>query len=74
MPYKIAGTKSETARVMILKESDWSIESNTVISGSGSYEVSDLIEGQKLAVARAADGEITGFGNIAGVFYELPPP
>ena len=37
MPYKISCTKSETARIIILKESDWSIESNTVVSGSGAY-------------------------------------
>ena len=30
MPYKISGTKSETSRIIILKESDWSIESNTI--------------------------------------------
>jgi hypothetical protein len=72
MPYKISGTKSETGRVMILKESDWTIESNTVVSGSGAYEITDLIEGQKTAVARAADGEITGYGNVAAAFYESP--
>jgi hypothetical protein len=37
MPYKISGSKSHTARIIILKESDWSIESNTVVSGSGNY-------------------------------------
>ena len=51
MPYKISGTKSETARIMILKESDWSIESDTVISGSGVYEVDGLESGSKSVLA-----------------------
>jgi hypothetical protein len=72
MPYKISGTKSETGRVIVFKESDWSIESNTVVSGSGAYEITDLIGGQKLAIARSAGGEIAGYGNVVAAFYESP--
>jgi hypothetical protein len=72
MAYKISGVKSETARVMVLKESDWSIESNTVISGSGAYEVGDLTDGTKTALARTDEGEIIGYGNIPASFY-VPP-
>ena len=71
MPYKISGTTSETARVIIIKESDWSIESNTVISGSGAYEVEDLEEGKKMVFARANNGGFKGFGNVSSIFYEL---
>jgi len=67
MAYKISGTKSETARIMILKESDWSIESNTVISGSGAYEVDGLETGVKTAFSRAEDGEILGFGSVTPI-------
>ena len=74
MPYKISGEKSETARIMVLKESDWSIESNTVISGSGAYEIDGLEEGKKLTLARTDLGEMLGFGNITPEFYESPWP
>jgi len=69
MPYKISGTKSETARVIILKESDWSIESNTVISGSGSYEVEGLDSSDKSIIARTNDGEVISYGAVTGEEY-----
>ena len=72
MPYKISGTKSETARIIIFKESDWSIESNTVVSGSGSYEVDSLVTGDKLIVARTNNGEVIGYGAVAGIEYTPP--
>ena len=69
MPYKISGTKSETARIMILKESDWSIESNTVVSGSGAYEVLSLIDGTKMVVAESNEGEVLGYGSVTPISY-----
>lgn len=72
MPYKISGTKTETARVIVLKESDWSIESNTVVSGSGVYSIEDLETGSKLAFSRATDGEIIGYGAVNGIYYTIP--
>lgn len=64
MPYKISGEKSETTRIIVIKESDWLIESNTVSSGSGAYEVTDLEVGNKLVFGRKSDGEIYGYGGI----------
>ena len=58
----IGGTLSDAARVLIIKESDWSIESNTN-EGSGSYTVSTEA-GAKLVIARKADGEVSAYGNI----------
>jgi alpha-tubulin suppressor-like RCC1 family protein len=69
MPYKISGTKSETGRVMVLKESDWSIEANTVVSGSGDYEITELESGSKLVFSRAEDGEVVGYGTVAAESY-----
>jgi len=69
MPYKISGTKSETARIIIFKESDWSIESNTIISGSGSYEVNSLVSGTKTVLAESTTGEMLGYGNIFAELY-----
>lgn len=71
MAYKITGTKTETARLIVLKESDWSVESTTVISGSGNYEVSALESSDKKSViARKLDGEIIGYGDINPIFYD----
>ena len=70
MPYKISGTKSKTARIIVFKESDWSIESNTVISGSGAYEITDLVAGNKLVVCKDEYGELLAYGAIAAV--EMP--
>jgi len=67
--YKISGTKSETARIMVLKESDWSIEYNTVISGSGSYEIDDLDESQKLVAGTTDEGEMIAFGDVDPAYY-----
>ena len=72
MPYKISGTKSETARIIIFKESDWSVESNTIVSGSGSYEVDSLVTGDKLIVARTNEGELLGYGNVSAEYYTPP--
>ena len=74
MPYKISGTKSETSRILILKESDWSIESNTIVSGSGVYEIDELESGNKIVVSRTNDGEMIGFGAVSSVYYEPPGP
>jgi len=68
MPYKISGTLSDAARIIIIKESDWSIESNTTES-VGSYEVDSLITGAKLVVARKSDGEALIYGNITPSYY-----
>jgi len=71
MPYKISGTKSATARILIFKESDWSIESNTVVSGSGAYEI-DVETGVKTIVAETTAGEMFGYGNVTAFEYTLP--
>jgi len=70
MAYKISGTKSETARVMVFKESDWSIESNTVISGSGAYEVDGLETGAKTVLSTSNESEMLGFGNVIPIEVE----
>ena len=69
MPYKISGTKSHTARIIVLKESDWSIESNTVVSGSGAYEIDSLVSGTKAILSRNSDGWVKGYGNVIGEYY-----
>ena len=68
--YEISGTKSETARIIVLDESDWSIESNTVVSGSGAYEVDMYDTNSRTIIARNNSGELVGYGNITPVIKE----
>jgi len=69
MPYKISGTLSDAARIIVIKESDWSIESNTE-KPTGAYEILELESGAKLVCARKSDGESLGYGNITPKEYE----
>jgi len=73
MPYKISGSKSHTARIIVLKESDWSVESNTIVSGSGDYEIENLVSGTKSVFGRRSDGWVEGYGSIDAVSY-VPSP
>lgn len=73
MAYKISGTKSTDARIVVIKQSDWTVESSTVISGSGAYEVDSLIEGDKLVVAMTDEGEAIAYGFVSGIEYASPP-
>jgi len=69
-PYKISGT-TDAARIIIIKESDWSIENNSTES-AGSYEVLDLENNAKLIIARKSDGETLAFGNVSPIYYTPP--
>ncbi len=64
MVNKIKGTKSDTARIIVLNESDWNIDSNAVVSGSGAYEVETVDTESKTIIARDGDGWVKGYGNI----------
>jgi len=68
MPYKISGTLSDAARIIIIKEADWSIESNSSKS-SGAYEADDVENNAKLVIARKSDGEILAYGNVSPTYY-----
>jgi hypothetical protein len=60
----ISGTMTDNCRVIIIKESNWSVESNTTVSGS-SYSVTGLTADKKLFVARKSDGEIVAHGDVS---------
>ena len=65
--YKISGTKNETARIIVLNESDWNIDSNTVVNGSGDYEIETIDTEIKTVIARNPDGCVKGYGNITPI-------
>ena len=68
MPYKISGTINDSARIIIIKEDDWSVESNTEESPS-SFEVVTIASGSKLIVGVRSDGETLSFGNVTPSLY-----
>lgn len=68
MPYKISGTLNDSARILVLKESDWSVESNSLES-VGDYEIESLVSGTKTVVAINSAGEIVGYGNVESASY-----
>jgi hypothetical protein len=67
---KISGDISSNARLIIVKESDWTVESNTTETG-GAFEVTGLASGVKTVISRAASGECAGFGNVNTVAEEV---
>jgi len=61
----IGGTLGDNARILVVNEADWSLEANENKS-SGSYSVS-VGSGEKLVIARKADGEVVAFGDVTPV-------
>ena len=61
---RIAGFKSETGRIIVLNESDWSIEYNTVVYISGVYTIDMYYTNSRTGIARSNSGELLGYGNI----------
>ena len=62
----ISGNISSDARLIIVKESDWTVESNTTETG-GAFEVTGLASGAKTVISRAVSGECAGFGNVDAI-------
>lgn len=73
MSYKISGNKNSTARVMIINEGDWSIEYNSVISGSGDYEITSLASGNKTVIGRNTNGLVVGYGAVQAELVGASP-
>jgi hypothetical protein len=69
MAYKITGWLEEAARILVFKESDWSLETTTSI-GEGEFEISSLTAGTKMiAGRRVSDGKVEVYGNIIPLEY-----
>ncbi len=66
MPYKISGTMDNSTRVIILKESDWSIESNT--TETGTYEITTTSGLKTVIGRRVSDGESAGYGKVSPLY------
>jgi hypothetical protein len=66
MAYNIIGNISEASRIIVLNESDMSIESNTTHSG-GAFDVTANDDNDKIIIARKNDGESFGYGAITPI-------
>lgn len=64
--YRIAGTGTDGARVVIIDENTWEVE-HTRLVPEGNYEVPGLQSGLKTVVSRKSDGEIVGYGAVEAV-------
>jgi len=66
--YKISGMVDDNARIIIVNENSWDIESNTSVSGV-SYEIGLLADSKKLVLARKDGGEVFVYGNVTAIEY-----
>lgn len=63
MPYKISGNLGDDAKIIVIKESDYSIEA-TEDEVAGEYEVLYLENNTKLVVATKSDGQSLALGQV----------
>jgi hypothetical protein len=69
MAYKITGWLEDPAKILIFKESDWSLEKSVSID-SGDFEVVSLASGTKMVAGRRlSDGMVEVYGNIYPIEY-----
>lgn len=66
MPYKISGNLGDDAKVIVVKESDWSVDT-TSDEVAGNYEIS-VSSGEKLITARKSSGHSVSYGNISPIY------
>jgi len=68
--YKVSGSLSDNARILVLKESGWSLVANNEETAPN-YEITGLATTDKVLVAAVKDdGEIKAYGNITPVSAE----
>jgi len=61
--YRVSGDLSESTRLVVLNESDWSITNNEVVSGS-SYDIAFTTSDSVTIVGRKSNGECQAYGNV----------
>jgi hypothetical protein len=69
MSHKISGYKSAAARIIVLEQVGWTVEANTVISGSGDYEVLELTSNDKIVIAIDNNDEAKIFAGVTPIVY-----
>jgi len=64
MTFNISVNTTSGSRVMIFKENDWSIESNTVASGEGEYHIETADDSYRTVLSISDGKKLEGFGKI----------
>ena len=67
---KISGNISNDSRIIVVKETDWVVESNTNKT-AGAFEITGLDFSKKTVIARATSGECAGYGDVTPVTEEV---
>jgi len=61
--YKLTGWLEEAARLLVFKESDWSLEKTESLT-RGDFVVGSLTAGAKMVAGRNTSGKVEVYGNI----------
>lgn len=69
MPYKISGTTTEDCKILVIKESDWTVEATEEVT-TGDYVIDSLTAGEKTVIATKTDGNTVGYGLVNSVLYD----
>jgi hypothetical protein len=67
MPYKIEGTTNTNGELVILDESNWTVEKTLDIDSSQAYSANALASGIKTVFAKTPEGEVVGYGNVEAI-------
>jgi len=71
MAYNISGETNSNSRIIVINESDWTVEATTENINS-TFEIADLVSGTKTIIAREnSTGYIIGYGGV--IPYESVP-
>jgi len=71
MAYEISGTVGYPCRIIVVNESDWTIDANEEVGSVGPFSTSFTASGTKTVLAfESSSGEVVGFGSVTPI--EVP--
>ena len=68
--YKLTGWLEEAARILVFKESDWSLEKTEALP-EGNFVIGNLSTGAKMVAGRNAEGKVEVYGYIDPIIQTL---
>jgi hypothetical protein len=68
--YKLTGWLREAARVLVFKESDWSLEKTEALP-EGNFVVGNLSAGAKMIAGRNTEGKVEVYGYVDPIIQAL---
>lgn len=70
MPYKIEGYSFDESNVVVVKESDWSLESTSSGNVHYGFGIPNLTNDKKVVIARNTLGFIDAYGGVYPIYYD----